>query len=73
MSVAQNMIDSVSGLETLSQTVRLERGSVDDGITKGNMDAPAVAITPVIASPEQTKAISVRPRRTSNTAQVVPR
>ena len=59
ISVAQNMIDRVRWLETLSQTVRLEFRSLDDGMTKGNIDAPAVPITPVRQSAEATKAVSV--------------
>ena len=52
ISVAQNMIDRVRWLETLSQTVRLEFRSLDDGMTKGNIDTPAVLITPITASDE---------------------
>ena len=60
ISVAQNMIDRVRWLDTLSHTVRLELKSLDDGMTKGNIDAPAVPITPVRQSAEATKAASVR-------------
>ena len=49
MSVAQNMMPSVRWLETASHTVRLAPGTVEEGITKGNIDTPAVPITPTMA------------------------
>ena len=73
MSVAQSMMFSVSWLDTLSQTVRLERRSVDDGMTKGNSETPAVPMTPTMASDEATKATSVRPFVASSMALRVPR
>src|SRR5512142_3018669 len=45
----QNMMASVRWLDTASHTVRLERGSIDEGITNGNIANPAVKITPAIA------------------------
>ncbi len=57
------MIVSVSGLETLSQAVRLAEGTLELGITKGNIETPAVPITPAIASDEVTKAQPVRPAK----------
>ena len=52
MTVAQNMMPSVRWLETASHTVRLAPGTVEEGITKGNIDTPAVPITPTMAKVE---------------------
>ena len=59
ISVAHSMMLRVSRLETLSHTVRLESGSIDEGMMKGNSAAPAVPITPTIASDEAQKAARV--------------
>jgi len=67
MSVAQNMMLSVRWLDTLSQIVRLAFGMLDDGIKNGNIDAPAVPITPAKTREEEINAIKVC-RADSNTA-----
>ena len=46
MTAATSMINSVAWLDEASQTVRLLRGSSEDGSMKGNMLTPAVATTP---------------------------
>ena len=43
------MICSVSLLDTASQAVRLLPGCVDDGMMNGNIDRPAVRMTPTTA------------------------
>ena len=72
ITVAQNIRLSVRKLETLSHTVRLALGWVDDGITKGNIAAPAVPITPTMASAEATNALSVRRASTRAAAASAP-
>ena len=72
MSVAQNMMPSVRWLETLSHTVKLACHCVLDGMMNGNKLTPAVPITPVVASDEAMKALSVWPLRISNTASSAP-
>ena len=46
ISVAHSMMPRVRWLETLSHTVRLASGSMDEGMMTGNSAAPAVPITP---------------------------
>ena len=46
MTTTQNMSCSVSLLDTASHAVKLLTGFVDDGITNGNIEKPAVRITP---------------------------
>ena len=70
--VAQNMMPSVRWLETLSHTVRLAAGMELDGMTKGNIDAPAVPITPSTANEEATKALSVQRRRSNKALSSAP-
>ena len=55
ISVAQNISDRVRWLETLSHTVRLERGSEIDGMMNGNSATPAVPMMPAMAKAEATK------------------
>ena len=55
------MIPNVRWLDVLSQTVRLDRGSTEDGMINGNMETPAVPMMPLINRPEATNAKSVRP------------
>src|SRR5574340_1628786 len=50
-------------LQSASYTVRLERGSVDDGITKGNIDTPAVPMMPAHASDDDQNASPAFSRR----------
>ena len=64
-NVAQNMMPSVRWLDTLSQTVKLAAGMELDGMMNGNMDAPAVPITPTNARDEAKKALKVKRRRSS--------
>ncbi len=52
------MIPNVRWLDTQSQTVRLALGVLDDGMRNGNREAPAVPITPMIASDD-----AMNPRR----------
>src|SRR3546814_16148625 len=59
INVAQNMMARLRWLETLSQTVRLAAGIVDEGMMNGNIETPAVLITPITASDEATNADSV--------------
>ena len=68
MSVAQNMIPNVRWLDTLSQTVRLACGNELEGMTNGNMDAPAVPMTPTRVNDEATKAVKVKRKRSSSAA-----
>ncbi len=49
--VMNNMISSVNRLDAESQSVRLLRGSSDDGMTNGNIAQPAVRMIPVTCSP----------------------
>ena len=44
-------------LDVESHTVRLLRGSSDDGMMNGNIEKPAVRITPVIIRPVQKNAV----------------
>ena len=60
------MATSVSRLEVASQAVRLESGLVLDGMTNGNIDTPAVRITPASAIDDDTKAASPRDRPASH-------
>ena len=55
------MIDKVSLLDVLSHTVKLELKSVEDGITNGKREMPAVPITPIIAKEEPMNASNVLP------------
>lgn len=66
INVATNMIPRVKWLETLSQTVRLDPKSVEDGMMNGNIDTPAVPITPTIAKDDAMNANNVLPRLTRN-------
>ena len=50
MMVAPSIRPSVRCDDTASYTVRLERGSVDDGMMKGNIDTPAVPMMPAQAT-----------------------
>ena len=59
ITVAQNIRLKVSWLEALSHTVRLALGMELEGMTNGNMDAPAVPITPTSANEDVTNALSV--------------
>ena len=52
MTVAPSINSSVILEETLSQTVRLERGSELDGIINGNSETPAVPIMPSMQTEE---------------------
>ena len=52
---AQNITANVRWLETLSQTKRLDFGSVDEGIMNGNIETPAVPIIPAIIKEVKTK------------------
>lgn len=61
--VTQHMIDNVKWLDVASHTVRLLAGLELDGMMNGNIDKPAVRITPAMASPLATNAISGRLRR----------
>jgi hypothetical protein len=73
ISVATSISCSVSWLDTLSHTVRLEAGWLDEGITKGNMLIPAVPITPAspTASPEGGKtAATTQQQHGGNAAQI---
>ena len=70
--VAQNMMPSVRRLDTLSQTVRLAAGIELDGMMNGNIDAPAVPITPTTASDEAMNALSVKRMRISSAARSAP-
>jgi hypothetical protein len=72
ISAAQNMIASVNWLETPSQTVRLAFGTLEEGITKGNIEAPAVPITPDSAMADAQNAIPVRFAFSSHSAPIVP-
>jgi hypothetical protein len=55
-TTASSMIQRVKRLEEASHTVRLARGSMDEGIMKGNRDIPRVSITPVMEKAEARKA-----------------
>ena len=66
ISVAQNMMASVRWLDTLSHTVRLACGMLDDGMTNGNMEAPAVPMTPARTSALAMKARPVRRQASSS-------
>ena len=48
ITAAQNITARVRWLETLSQTKRLDFGSVEEGIMNGNIETPAVPIIPAI-------------------------
>ena len=72
MSVAQNMMDSERRLDTLSHTVKLAAGMLDEGMMNGNIEAPAVPMTPVKASADATKAVSVRRSSSSPAANKAP-
>src|SRR5512143_2716206 len=62
------MICSVRWLDTESYTVRLLRGSLDDGMTNGNSAPPAVSTTPVTAAEERTNASIARRRAAARRA-----
>ena len=66
------MMPSVKWLDTLSHTVRLADGMVLDGMMKGNMEPPAVPMTPNKASAEHIKAVNVRRKRNCKTASKAP-
>ncbi|MNN85823.1 hypothetical protein D3C81_2031560 [compost metagenome] len=68
-------MNSVKWLEDESQTVRLARGSMDEGRMKGNIDAPTLRMMPLILRPLHSSAnISRRKRRPSKapTAPIKP-
>lgn len=48
MSATQNMIFNVSSLDVASHSVRLLLMSVEEGITNGNIEKPAVSMMPDI-------------------------
>src|SRR5665213_2742668 len=60
-TVTQSMINSVTWLDEAFQTVRLDRGSIELGRMKGNIDRPTVEMMPMTASDEPPKA--AHPRR----------
>ena len=66
------MMFKVMWLETLSQTVKLADGTELEGMTNGNIDAPAVPITPNRANDDATKAHKVRPRESNIAAAAAP-
>src|SRR5258706_5549667 len=59
-TIAINMIISVRWLETASHAVRLLAGCDEEGIRNGNIEKPAVSMTPVTLQPVATKAGTVR-------------
>ena len=61
--VAPSMMNSVIWLDEASQTVRLDFGSIEDGMRKGNSDSPAVAMMPKIArlEPKRPGTLALRP------------
>src|SRR5512142_728516 len=61
MTTTQNMIASVPWLDTASHTVRLDRGSLDEGMTNGNIAKPAVRITPALTMLLAMNAAPARP------------
>lgn len=68
ISVATSIIPRVRWLETLSQTVRLDPKSVEEGMMNGNIDTPAVPMTPIIVIEDAMKPSKVFPRLTNNIA-----
>ncbi len=59
-------------LEVESQTVRLLRGSSEDGMMKGNIEKPAVRITPMISRLVDRKALFSKREQASSAASTPP-
>src|SRR5471032_371634 len=62
ISTTQNMMAKLLWLATASHAVRLLDGASDDGITNGNIDAPAVRMIPATVRPLARNAGSVQRR-----------
>src|SRR5476649_1009448 len=71
ISTTQNMMAKLLWLATASHAVRLLDGASDDGITKGNIDAPAVRMMPATVRPLARNAASVQRRALQRPAGVV--
>ena len=72
ITVTPSMMPSVKWLDTLSHTVRLAPGMVLEGMMNGNIDAPAVPMTPTSDRAEQINASSVRRKRSCTIASSAP-
>ncbi len=72
MITAISMICSVIWLEVESHTVRLLRPSSDDGMMNGNIEKPAVRITPTIIRPVVIKALFSKRELASSNASTPP-
>ncbi len=63
IAVATSMMNSVRCEEELFQTVKDDRGSLDEGMMKGNIVSPTEEITPRIAILENSRVETSRPAR----------
>src|SRR3954462_11609353 len=71
-TVTQNMICNVLRLDTASHAVRLLSGTDDDGMMNGNMERPAVRITPATTMALATRVRVQRRRPTKTTTPNAP-
>ena len=69
---ANSMICSVMRLEVESHTVRLLRPSSEEGMMNGNIEKPAVRITPMIISEVDRNALFSKRERASSVASTPP-
>ncbi len=72
ITVTISMMPSVFWLEAASHRVRLLLGSVADGMTKGNIENPAVRIMPATATELKKNATNCRPARPCHKARAMP-